>query len=274
MHGSPLVSSLTVPLRLLPGFIQTKRPPLRPRQRTQGGPKLVIYLNHWEKIMTKTLAAFRFTAESFSAEYRPCYFWTFTFTTVMPDWYYCRTWALFFRQLQDLYGGLLRGVKVLEFHKTHGVHYHCLLNVRIWVGEVRRIGKRYGIGIVHVIRARPDHVAYMAKYLEKDFHQKEQVFAKMARWGTVGGYQGTKVSNIKVEGRFQAHIARVQAFLGRKQLKPVVIDSLSNALRSNQEISDGVLLLACQAYRDNPTRFPLQTFISMEWGFNPDNVPF
>ena len=50
---------------------------------------------------------------------------------------------------------------------------------RVWVGEVRRVGRRYGIGRIHVERVKGGGedalVAYLGKYLRKQFRDREAV---------------------------------------------------------------------------------------------------
>ena len=116
---------------------------------------------------TRSEAAFRFSADRLFDLYSPVYFWTFTMTQVQCDWCYSEIWGRFVRDLSDLYGGTLHGLKVTELHKEHGLHFHALVNKRIWQGEVRRIGKRYGVGWVSVKRADYGSVDYLAKYLFK-----------------------------------------------------------------------------------------------------------
>jgi len=146
--------------------------------------------------MTKSEFAFRASCLKLQRQCPKLYFWTFTFRAVMPDWYYSNTWSRFIRVLQDLYGGQLRGLKVTELHKSHGIHYHCLLNQRVWVGEVRRIGKRFGIGRVHVVHADATSVPYLAKYLSKDYRNGTKLFARIPRWNTIGLFRGTRKRDV------------------------------------------------------------------------------
>jgi len=122
------------------------------------------------------------------ADYSPkVYFWTFTTIEPLADWQAGPVWHRFSVELCNLYGGLLRGLRVVELHAEHGIHWHALLNRRVWVGEVRRIGARYGIGRVQAKRVRGDGEAaikYLAKYLSKD---GGQMFGGLRRLGAIGG---------------------------------------------------------------------------------------
>lgn len=175
---------------------------------------------------SKSEVAFRWSCERLFETEERVYFWTFTFTRVMPDWCYSGVWFRFIKEVCDLYGGLLRGVKVVELHQTRGIHYHALLNRRVWVGEVRRIGKRYGIGRVHVVAADPGAVDYLAKYLSKGHRDENKLHAKCARWGTVGRFKGVRVKDIEVKSSFHDAIKEVQCAFGQRQIPFVVVDLL------------------------------------------------
>ncbi|SDU18212.1 hypothetical protein SAMN05444156_2455 [Verrucomicrobium sp. GAS474] len=155
--------------------------------------------------MNKSLVAFQLTCDKLFARYEVLYFWTFTFKEAMPDWYYSRTWNRFWVDFTGHFPDLIRGVKVAEHHKTHGLHYHAILNQRLPVGLVRRIGSKYGIGRVHVMKCDKGAVGYLEKYLGKqhwkDFH------AGCRRWSPVGTWDHTKVSDIVVESDFTRQLA-------------------------------------------------------------------
>lgn len=150
--------------------------------------------------MTKSEVAFRMSAARLFEENRKVYFWTFTFTEIWEDWVYSRQWARFWRAFCDSTNFFIGGLKVVELHPGgHGIHYHCLLNKRLPVSEIRRIGKRFGVGRVHVVAANKGAGEYLAKYLSK----RETGLSKHIRkWSTVGGFEGVKVANIEVDTDF------------------------------------------------------------------------
>jgi len=150
------------------------------------------------QIFSKSQAAFILSCERLFDCYPKCYFWTFTFVDCMPDWWYPKHWSRFVRDLSDLYGGCLFGMKVLEPHTEHGLHYHAILNRRVSVHLVRRIGKRYGIGRVQVKRADMGSAYYLAKYLSKG----GAIHKGMHRWNTVGGFVGVKCKNIEIDSPY------------------------------------------------------------------------
>lgn len=135
------------------------------------------------------------------------YFWTFTFVKKMPDAFYSYHWKGFIRDVLRLYRDdrPLYGVKVTEPHRRahpgsvwRGLHYHCVVNHRIPVGEVRRIGKRYGIGRVQVSRVYDVSgvSGYLGKYLRKSFRSSQKLSPGIHRWSCLGGFDGVRVNAI------------------------------------------------------------------------------
>jgi len=162
--------------------------------------------------MTKSEVAFRFTAANLFEDVPEVYFWTFTFKEVMPDWYYSNTFCTFLRALQDIHGNVIQGLKVLELHKDHGLHFHCLLSERVSVHVVRRLGKRYGIGRVHVKRADAGSIDYLAKYISKQFKQANKLFGKVSRWGTIGPVRKCRVRDVEVTSPYHDALAVLKRF--------------------------------------------------------------
>jgi len=166
--------------------------------------------------MTKTEFAFRTSCEILFEQEPEVYFWTFTFIRPMPDWWYANTWQAFIRDLQRLYGGELRGIKVTELHQTHGIHFHALLNHRVWVGEVRRLCKRYGLGRVHVEKCDRNAIDYLAKYLSKQHTKGQKLFCGIRRWHTIGAFRGCKVRNVEIRSEFTRRLKVAREALGMR----------------------------------------------------------
>ncbi len=118
-------------------------------------------------------------------------------------------WNTLSRKLQDLYPGLV-GVRVLEPHEKHGLHYHLLVNQRISVHVMRQFALESGFGDrtgqhgigprrqwpwVKVVRATPGSAQYLAKYLSKHF----RLFPGMRKWGMIGGFKGVKKNAIEID---------------------------------------------------------------------------
>lgn len=167
---------------------------------------------------SRTEFAFRCSAEKLFEQNSHVYFWTFTCKSVHPDWFYGSIWHRFIDDLQNLYGGTLKGIKVIELHENHGIHWHALLNKRIWAGEVRRLGSRYGIGRIHVKRADTGAIEYLCKYLTKQCKTDKVLYAKVHRWSTVGGFKGTRKQDIEIDSPFHRRVKRFQEITGVTKL--------------------------------------------------------
>lgn len=149
--------------------------------------------------LTKTKAAFLLTAESMFEKYPKVYFWTFTFYRVHPDWEASQRFTRFLNHLQKVTDKGWGGLRVAELHKEHGLHFHALVNGRIAIDFVRRVGKCYGIGRVHVCKADVKSAAYLAKYLSKQKRgPKTKTGRNMRRWGAFGNVKqhASRVSDL------------------------------------------------------------------------------
>ena len=117
----------------------------------------------------KTKVAFEMSVDRMFDVFTEVYMWTLTFKDTMPDWRYPVAYDMFMTELQNRHGKLIQGLRVIEVHPGgHGLHYHLLVQMRVGVRLVRQIGKKYGIGRVHVTRCNNrDQGKYLAKYLGK-----------------------------------------------------------------------------------------------------------
>lgn len=153
---------------------------------------------------SKSEAAWLLSCEKLFRDYSPIYFWTFTFSEVLNDWIYPRRWQGFVHDLVwTIYGGRLAGLRVLEVHKDHGLHYHALLNRRLYVRLARKIGHRYGIGRIHVMKADIGAAAYLSKYLDKD---RFTTATRIARWHSVGSFNAIHKNDIEVISPFNSAV--------------------------------------------------------------------
>ena len=138
------------------------------------------------------------SAEKLFRENTHVYFWTVTFVRVLPDSYYGNIWRMFVRAMHDSAraGRLPKtwgGVRVVEPF-DHGLHYHALVNRRLWVGEMRRLGRPLGIGRIHVRRAVASDAEYLAKYVAKDF-----TVHGVRKWASIGTFSGVRVRDIETD---------------------------------------------------------------------------
>ena len=150
--------------------------------------------------MTKTSAAFRFTAGNLWQNGFRVYFWTFTFVDALPAWEASRRFTAFVNHLQKVLGGDWGGVRVVELHKEHGCHYHALINRRLSVDIVRRVSRCYGFGRIHVCVADEGAAGYLAKYLTKQVEGPKTLSGRNARrWASFGLIRRTRVSDVQNE---------------------------------------------------------------------------
>lgn len=122
------------------------------------------------------------------------YMWTFTFPVRLHTWLTPGAWSALTRLLRDYYGRI-EGVRVMEMHKTHGVHFHVLVDRRLSVHVVRRLAKRCGFGRVHVCRIKREDAGYVTKYVGK---QTERPHG-MKQWTAVSRGWATRKADIVVE---------------------------------------------------------------------------
>jgi len=139
--------------------------------------------------------------------YPKCYMWTFTFPQVMPDWWYARGWSEMIEALAKVYGGRIGGVRVVEAHRQHGLHFHVLVNQRVSVHLMRRLGKRLGFGRLHVVRADLGSVRYLVKYLVKD---RTPLFGAVRRWRVFGNVVATRKRDVVIDSPFHERLARMK----------------------------------------------------------------
>jgi len=153
-------------------------------------------------LFKKTQAAFSLCALKLFAEHPRVFFWTFTFTNCIPDAWAMNQWNMMWRELSNWHGAMIMGLRVVEPHEWHGLHFHCLLAPRMSVHVVRRCAKRFGFGRIHVKRADHGSILYLAAYLTG-----ERGLTKGARsWARIGGFKGCTVRNVEVDSIFHRNI--------------------------------------------------------------------
>jgi len=158
-------------------------------------------------LRSRRVCAFLFTCERLFSERPKVYFWTFTFKNVP----YCDTaamedWDTFAKRLLKHFPDV-QGVRVSELHKSHGIHFHVLLDRRIpvdrmikmWRGSGKLTGhNRYlDFGRWSVSVCSLETAGYLAKYLTKSYADRFS-FGHRRRWGCVGGYKPTRVRDLEI----------------------------------------------------------------------------
>jgi len=159
--------------------------------------------------VTKSRAAFLMSASRLFEVYPKVYFWTFTFKNVLPDWKASMRWTEFLKELGNIFGQNVPGIRVVEVHPSewsHGLHYHVLIAKRISIHLMRRIGEKYDFGHMWVIRAEKETAHYLAKYILKE----NDLSKGMRKWACIGGFQGVKVGRIEVDSMLTRNIKYCQ----------------------------------------------------------------
>lgn len=152
-------------------------------------------------MLNRTGMAFTFSFEKLAARYRKLYFWTFTFLqTPLDDQIAMEDYHIFMNRIVKTWPGI-EGLRVSELHESHGIHFHCVLNMRIPIKRVMRLAKGNGLlvgrnrwlpfGRMSVERCNNDIVNYLAPYLTKQYRDRFS-FGRRRRWGAIGGFDVTR----------------------------------------------------------------------------------
>jgi len=161
-----------------------------------------------QRYFTKSQAAFIMSVDRLFSLGQKVYFWTFTFKNVYHEWEYPVLWDRFLKGLEYAHGSgragrVIRGLRVLEPHKQHGLHFHMLTTKRLSIHIVRRVGKRFGMGRIGVEACDRGTGYYLAKYLGKN----QKAFCTRRRsWGSVGGFMQCKVKDVEVDSAFSRNM--------------------------------------------------------------------
>ena len=142
--------------------------------------------------MTKSKAAFLFACSHLGKE--KLYLWTFTFADLLPVKDTRKRWNHLLTLLLLTWPDL-RGIRVFELHKEHGLHVHLVTNQFIDVNKARELAQQAGWGRIHVTPMPAEHVGYLAKYLSKE---RPECLKRWRLWDTFGqGWNPTKVKDVE-----------------------------------------------------------------------------
>lgn len=153
--------------------------------------------------MKRSKAAFHFSAHKLWAETGNLYFWTFTFREVpLSDEWALAQWNSLMKKFWHHFGAI-HGLRVIELHKTHGIHFHLLVNVRIPVERVIRCAWPLEFGRIGIERVEEGQEAidYLAKYLGKGY-EKTRWPSRRRQWGAVLGFKPTRCKDVEYETPF------------------------------------------------------------------------
>jgi len=167
-----------------------------------------LTITEFMRLLSKSALAFTFSAERFFKENKRVYFWTFTFvSTPLTDEMAMEDWNVFHTRLKHLIGGI-KGLRVCELHRSHGIHFHVFLNKRVSIKRMKEIFRGTGningynryldFGRLSVSVCNPQTVGYLTKYLTKSY-RKQYGFGHRRRWGTIGGFKAVRVRDITYE---------------------------------------------------------------------------
>ena len=147
----------------------------------------------------KSRAAFERTVRKMEQTGAKLFFWTFTYRDVHSLTIAMRLWNEFLTILKRKMG--FRGVRVLELHDEHGVHFHVITNKRYKIRAILTIGARYGFGRTNVqwVRDVGAGIAYLCKYLSKP---RAMCLKGVRLWAAFGDIERTRVCDIIVDSPF------------------------------------------------------------------------
>lgn len=153
--------------------------------------------------MNRTAAAFCFSVDKLYEETKELYLWTFTFRNVPES----DEWALGqwkkFNERGKRDWGKVHGLRVIELHKTHGMHFHVLLNKRFPIERVFHLAWPLGFGRIEVdaVRDMSDMKEYLAAYLRKGY-VRDHWIGRRRRWATMGGFRSVRCKDVEYDTAF------------------------------------------------------------------------
>jgi len=203
---------------------------------------------------TKPQAAFCLSVDRLFSSCDKVYYWTFTFKNTLPDWGYAASWQGFTREMGHQHGRNFFCLRVIEAHPGgHGLHYHALLNRRLNIHMVERIGAQYGMGYCFVERATRESMWYLAKYLGKE---GDRLFG-VRKWWKIGPFCHVKWSDIQIESEFLNAYRQIRkgrkVSIGEYQLMQKVYDhkGFRAFLKCASLLERGQVLRACKILSPN-----------------------
>jgi len=162
-----------------------------------------------QRLFSKSQAAFIMSVHRLFDGGGRVYFWTLTFVKVYNDDEYGRLWRGFWRSMGGAHGSVNRwkcpGIRVVEPHENHGLHFHFLTKKRLSVHIVRRIGKRFGVGRIDVERCDKGAGLYLSKYLGKS----KSFGMRVRSWGAMGGFLVCRKTDVEVDSAFHRNMKHV-----------------------------------------------------------------
>jgi len=177
--------------------------------------------------MNKSQFAFEQTAQMMF-ERGPVILWTFTFREVYPDWNYSYLWDKFSRELANWFWGNVGGLRVVEAHREHGLHFHVLLNRRVPFTAIDRMARKHGFGHSLAEVADQGAIRYLVPYLRKQWRDRDPLHCGMRRWSAFGNIVRVRVGNVECDSRSVRLIKSCKIALNQSQFSYGEIQLLGN----------------------------------------------
>lgn len=165
--------------------------------------------------MNRSAAAFRLSVQRLVREHGldsdSLFLWTFTFAEALSPHEAKTRWNHLLTLLRQRWPKL-KGLRIFETHRQHGLHVHMLAVDWLYVKDVRDLAKTAGFGRIHVKRV-PSAAA--AKYCAKGLYRKANGFAKGWRlWAAFGEWVSTKVKDVVFDTPFRRVYLACKEWLG------------------------------------------------------------
>ncbi|WP_217469385.1 hypothetical protein, partial [Staphylococcus aureus] len=124
--------------------------------------------------------------------------WTFTFEQVHCAWHYPRIWNKFCIDWRTVVPEDCGGVRVVQMHKRHGFHYHCLITHYIDARRMWRLCRKHGMGMIDVqlVRDPVESKNYLSRYLTDENREQNKFPIRLRRWGGLFSYPCVNVADL------------------------------------------------------------------------------
>lgn len=160
------------------------------------------------QIYNRQQQAWLWSAERLFAENEKIYFWGLTFVnTPIDDEMAMEDFNQLMTRVKNIFHGI-QGLRVCELHRSHGIHFHLLINQRIPIRRMKRIARgnmrlngvnRYlDFGRMSATICDFGAAEYLSKYLVKGYCERNS-FWHRRRWGTIGGFKQVRCKDIEFE---------------------------------------------------------------------------
>jgi len=183
--------------------------------------------------MCKSKLAFQMSVENLFRDNSKVYMWTLTFTKAKGDDHALYCWNQVSKKIQDHFPAC-RGLRVTERHPgevlfgdlelSHGLHFHLLVNLRLPIHWLDRVGRKWGFGFKFARHVSLEDALYCGKYLSKTDGKELKKGGR--KWGSIGGYKAVRVNDIEINSPFHRNFRLIQKRCRITQVTPDVLHSI------------------------------------------------